>query len=150
MSLAIAPDQVGASHRIHCMVGGTPRVQGSHRIAFNRKTRRRIVIHDDPRLAAWRDTVSIEARRAMRHSTVLNTKLTETPVHLELEFRLRKPKRTRRDAPFVRPDLDKLVRAVGDALEKIWYANDSQVCELIARKRYAEYPGVWIEMRWSA
>lgn len=36
------------------------------------------------------------------------------------------------------PDLDKLTRAVGDALTKIAYADDAQIVDLIARKRYAD------------
>jgi crossover junction endodeoxyribonuclease RusA len=42
------------------------------------------------------------------------------------------------DLPAVRPDLDKLVRAVLDALTGIAFRDDSQAWEIVARKRYAD------------
>lgn len=47
---------------------------------------------------------------------------------------------TKRPYPIVPPDLDKLVRAVGDGIGQsglIW-GDDSQVVEIIARKYYAD------------
>jgi Holliday junction resolvase RusA-like endonuclease len=52
-------------------------------------------------------------------------------------------KRKRADAlnrtllPTSKPDLDNMVKAVGDAMNKIAYADDSQVAFLTARKFYA-------------
>jgi Holliday junction resolvase RusA-like endonuclease len=40
--------------------------------------------------------------------------------------------------PVVKPDLDKLVRAVQDALTKVLWRDDSQIYELRAEKRYTE------------
>ena len=37
----------------------------------------------------------------------------------------------------VKPDLDKLVRAVKDALKHVLWKDDAQVIELVARKGYA-------------
>ena len=42
--------------------------------------------------------------------------------------------------PAKRPDLDKLVRAVKDALTKVLWHDDGQVVEILARKFYAQ-PG---------
>lgn len=39
-----------------------------------------------------------------------------------------------------RPDIDNVVKAVLDALNKIAYDDDGQVCELTARKFYSSYP----------
>ena len=42
--------------------------------------------------------------------------------------------------PIVPPDLDKLLRAVGDGIGQsglIW-GDDSQICEISARKHYAD------------
>lgn len=61
------------------------------------------------------------------------------PVRVRLAFRLPRPATVtprRRWWPAVPPDLDKLARAVLDGLKPIW-VDDAQVCELIARKRYA-------------
>src|SRR5262249_8168156 len=35
------------------------------------------------------------------------------------------------------PDLDKIIRALGDALSRVVFADDAQVCELVAWKKYA-------------
>ena len=45
-------------------------------------------------------------------------------------------------------DVDKLARAILDALEDICYSNDARVTDLIARKRYADdrQPGVHIKI----
>lgn len=57
-----------------------------------------------------------------------------------------------RPLPTVAPDLDKMVRAVGDALkEAAVYKDDSQIIEIIAAKHYAtekadHAPGAWIKV----
>ena len=72
------------------------------------------------------------------------------PVAVQLRFDLRRPVRGRRSWPCVRPDLDKLARAVLDAItESGLVEDDGQVCELSAVKRYAESPddvGVTVEV----
>ena len=65
---------------------------------------------------------------------------------MTLEFQLRRPRTVRREYPTVPPDLDKLIRAVLDSLSGIAYIDDSQVVEIIARKSYAEEPGLDISI----
>ena len=65
-------------------------------------------------------------------------------VQLELTFVLAKPKTVKRIYPFVRPDLDKLCRAVLDALTGIAYKDDQQVVTLNANKIYGKRAGVFI------
>lgn len=70
------------------------------------------------------------------------------PVGIELHFGLPKPKsapKTRRVWPDKRPDLDKLTRAVLDALTYIVFADDSQVIDIRASKDYGA-PGVVVEI----
>lgn len=57
----------------------------------------------------------------------------------------------KRKHPIVAPDLDKMVRGVGDALKAAGvYKDDAQICEIRATKRYvnpddpADSPGAWI------
>lgn len=68
------------------------------------------------------------------------------PVALKVLARLEKPKSVKRELPSAKPDLDKLTRAVQDALEGISYKGDSQICEIHARKIYDSTPGVDIEL----
>lgn len=57
----------------------------------------------------------------------------------------------KRKYPTVAPDLDKMVRGVGDALKAAGvYSDDALICEIRATKRYvnpddpADSPGAWI------
>jgi crossover junction endodeoxyribonuclease RusA len=71
------------------------------------------------------------------------------PVGIELHFGLPKPKsapKKKRVWPDKRPDLDKLTRAVLDALTYVVFADDSQVIEIQASKDYGA-PGVVVEVR---
>lgn len=40
--------------------------------------------------------------------------------------------------PCVRPDLDKLMRAIGDGLTGVFYVDDGQIVEAMLYKRYGE------------
>ena len=129
-------------------VDGIPVPQGSMR-ALVRGTRA-VVIHDNSeKLKAWRKAVGTGAMLALRKDGGL---LAACPISLYLVFHLPKPKTVKRDKPFVKPDLDKLCRAVCDALEGVLYDNDSQIVHLGATKRYANFPsgtlgpGVYVEM----
>ena len=98
-------------------------------------------------LAGWRETIGWRAREAFGAERPW-----EGPVYLEVLFRLRRPKSvppSERELPIVPPDVDKLLRAVADALQGIAYVEDKQVCTAHARKRYArpdEEPGCTISL----
>ncbi len=69
-------------------------------------------------------------------------------LYVRVEFILPRPKSVKRIYPAVKPDLDKLVRAVLDGLWPAW-GDDAQVVGLLASKRYCgegELPGVWVEI----
>ena len=118
-------------------VAGKPVPQGSMSYFKGR-----MVHQNDKELQAWRDIVGWCARRYFPEQL-------KGAVTLTVEFILPKPKSVTRDEPFVKPDLDKLVRAIGDALTGIAFADDSQVTALVATKRYAvnELVGVRISVQ---
>lgn len=58
------------------------------------------------------------------------------PIALTLTFWLARPKTVERSSPSVKPDLDNLVKAVADALNKIAWADDGQIVRIEAEKRY--------------
>lgn len=74
----------------------------------------------------------------------------DAPCRLRLTFRLPRPVSVKRQWPSMRPDIDKLVRAVCDSLTKTLYVDDSRVVELVARKVYCSpeqpTPGVSITL----
>ena len=93
-------------------------------------------------LKAWRRAVSLEADRGVEF---------DAPVVVTLGFVLIPPKRPRWLVPAVKPDVDKLVRAVFDGLVDggLLY-DDSRVVELHVTKRYAnpgDMPGVGINVK---
>ena len=62
----------------------------------------------------------------------------EGAISVELVFYLERPKSAKRPRPYVRPDIDKLARAILDALTGHFYADDSQVVRLVSEKYYAD------------
>ena len=67
-------------------------------------------------------------------------------VDMDLVFIFNKPKTVKRNEPYVRPDLDKLIRAVLDGLTGVAYEDDQQVVRLTAQKAYGETEGVHIRI----
>ena len=122
-------------------VFGLPAPQGSKRI-FNG----RLVEASSVKLNKWRKEITSVA------STYLHENGWEPfdgPVQLRITFYLPRPKTVKRDLPTVPPDLDKLIRAVGDGLtdSQIW-KDDSLVVSLVCEKVYADErePGAEIEI----
>lgn len=116
-------------------VAGVPAPQGS-------KTRGAHggMFESSRKVGEWRSRVALAAQEAM-----LGAPPSPLPVSLRASFLFTRPKshlttkgQLRKGAPVFpgRPDVDKLARAVLDALTGIAFADDSQVVELVATKRY--------------
>lgn len=126
-------------------VDGDPKPQGSKRAFVNPKNGRAIIVEDNKLVRPWRERVLWAARDACE------TPL-DGPIAITLAFRMPRPKslpKRRAMLPAKRPDLDKLTRAVFDALTGIAYHDDAQVCRVTATKVYATRdgrPGVDIEI----
>lgn len=111
--------------------GMTPAPKGSYRFVHGH------AIPMSKREKPWRNLVSDCARIAMqeKHFTPFAK---GTPVSVRIYFLMPRPKTVTRDMPTVPPDLDKLCRAVMDALTDagLWH-DDSQVIDLGATKIYS-------------
>ena len=103
---------------------GLPITQGSKNVY-----RGRLVDVKSKELKAWRNRIAEIA-------TPLFGEPHDEAVIMELCFFLPKPKTVKRALPFVKPDVDKLGRAVMDSLTGVAYKDDCQVTDLILRKRY--------------
>ena len=69
------------------------------------------------------------------------------PVRVSLVFFIERPKSVKREHPSVRPDIDKLARAVLDGLTTAGvYSDDSQVVDLTASKVYGVPAGVAVQV----
>lgn len=122
---------------------GDPAPQGSKRYVGNGR-----FIEASTKLAPWRSAVADAVFRAFSDSGIpvfLN------PVVVEATFYLPRPKSVKRRWPSTSPDLDKLCRGLGDALETDSgvLASDSLIVRWDARKLYADTrpPGVEVFIR---
>ena len=126
---------------------GVPIPQGSKRIGRNPATKRPILLDDnDDVLKPWRELVAHYARQAAR-----GVEKFDCPVSLGLTFYMPRPaghykqdgtlKASAPVWPAVKPDADKLERAVCDAITAagVW-ADDSRVVVVHKVKRYAAEP----------
>lgn len=118
-------------------VVGTPKPQGSKRAYINRKTGRPIITEQGgSQLTDWRTDVQQAAIRAQGDTPPL-----EGPLTVKLHFYLQRPKshpKTKITWPITRPDIDKLARAVLDAITYVCFKDDSQVVVLYVTKTWAE------------
>ncbi|MGO3763193.1 RusA family crossover junction endodeoxyribonuclease [Glutamicibacter arilaitensis] len=128
---------------------GLPVSQGSKKIGRNRATGKPMLIDDNAALKPWRSYVTMKARQAAAAAQFF---LLEGPVAVSLSFRFERPRghygtgrnRTalKPSAPeymLVKPDVDKLTRAILDSLtDAKVYRDDSLVVSQLATKSYAE------------
>ncbi len=131
MSATLFEPTQAATRPIRFTVYGTPRPQGSTRAFIPKGWRRAIITTDNVKLKPWRQEISgaaIDATPAML----------EGPVFVSLKFFLAKPKSLAKKftEPTKKPDLDKLQRAVFDALTGICFRDDAQIVAVSAEKAY--------------
>lgn len=127
---------------VSVFVAGRPVPQGSKRHVGNG-----ILVESAKGLAAWREAIAWQARAAAQKAGHRSDY--SGPVVLDLRFTVPAPQRLPAASPIRRPDIDKLSRAVLDALTGVWYVDDSQVVSLCAHKAYATTsfaPGACISM----
>jgi Holliday junction resolvase RusA-like endonuclease len=120
---------------------GNPASQGSHAIMYGR-----IVQVNSSKHKAWRKAIVQQAIATLPD----DWQPIDEPCELIVNFYLPKPKTVDRQLPSVSPDLDKLIRAVGDSLtDSGVVTDDSRIVRISARKLYAEgiEPGASIQIK---
>lgn len=119
-------------------VAGIPVPQGSKICVNNRP------IEANKGLRLWRKEVSAVAHLA-RQENEFGT--LDEPMQVDLTFLFKKPAKPKFELPAVKPDVDKLIRAVFDGLTDagVW-VDDSRVISVMATKFYADEPGVIVEV----
>ncbi len=130
---------------VEFFVPGLPATKGSIKaFPFKRKdgTLGANATNDNPKAKAWAAVVRLAAERAMAGRPPL-----EGPVVVDLWFYLPRPQshygakglKPRAPAfPTNKPDGDKMVRCLWDALTGVVFGDDSQIVEWPGGKRYAE------------
>lgn len=124
-------------------VEGLPIQQGSKK-AFVIGGKARMVEAKDAELKPWRAAVQAAAEAT-------GFQLGESiPARVDLVFYLPRPKSVKREFPVTTADLDKLTRAVNDALTKSRIIHDdSRIVTSAQKKRYADGKPVGVLIRVS-
>jgi Holliday junction resolvase RusA-like endonuclease len=133
--------------RVEFTVLGLPQPQGSKTVV-QQKGRRPRAIEDNPLTVPWRATVAAAAQAAMN-----GRQLRSGPLRMRVVFVFPRPAahfgtgrnhgKLKASAPLycrTRPDVDKLLRAIGDALTGLVFRDDAQVVIVSAEKHYGEPP----------
>jgi Holliday junction resolvase RusA-like endonuclease len=94
------------------------------------------------KLKPWR----VEVANAAREAHAGRPQLVGAVV-VVLEFRFLRPKTVKRDRPFVKPDIDKTLRSIFDALTaSAVIKDDAQITRVTAEKVYAAEAGVHVRV----
>ena len=129
-------------------IEGIPAPQGSKN-AYQRGGRI-VLVEASKKLKPWRDVVKSAFIQAAADDDIYQTANLDKNmgVGIYITFHLPKPKTVKRLWPTVKPDLDKLVRAVLDAGTGVLWVDDAQVRFIEARKIYAvTVPGVYVNVQ---
>jgi Holliday junction resolvase RusA-like endonuclease len=124
------------SARIVFTVVGNAEPQGSTKAFMRKSMKFPVVVSDNPNLKGWRAQVAYAAGRQARVHGLIES----APVRVLASFYLARPKSLRKKSTpphLTKPDLDKLMRAIGDAMTGVLYRDDSQVTGLQVTKAYA-------------
>lgn len=126
-------------------INGRCPTKGSTKSFAHPKTGRIVTLPDSKTLKQW----TIDARWQARAAKVpMIYKPHGVNLYVRVEFV--KPKTAKQSQPTVRPDLDKLLRAVLDALTNVAYQDDSQVVSVTTAKVYGPSERVFVSVEQAA
>lgn len=116
---------------IQAFVQGVPQPQGSKNAYV--RGHRAVIVEANKKLAPWRRSVA-EALEAANASC----EPLEGAVTLEVVFFMPQARTNRKPFPSQKPDLDKMIRGIGDAATQSGcLQDDSQIVEIVAHKFWA-------------
>ena len=132
-------------------VHGLPASKGSMKSFVPKGWKRAILTNDSEKTKPWENVIRVAAIEAKVKAGMQSGELLDCPIQMQLHFRLIKPKSRPKKViwPEKKPDMDKLLRAVFDALTGSIYTDDARVVHLTMTKNWAcaEWPpGVLIEI----
>jgi Holliday junction resolvase RusA-like endonuclease len=133
---------------MHIRVYGDPAPQGSKSARY--VNGHVVMWESSKKLPVWRESVVMAAKvwfMENNRQTILG------PVTLHCTFYMPRGKSVTRQYPNTMPDLDKLLRNIGDSLQIAGVlSNDGQIVSIDAHKVYAETPAengveIWLEKK---
>ena len=128
-------------------VPGLPRPQGSKRLVRLKNGKQVMIESNANELKTWRRAVAGASLKAA-HAAGWQEPY-DQPCYVYLIFQMPEPKKGKFSHPAVKPDIDKLTRAVLDGITGTAISDDCRVCQLTVIKRYADAsvgPGVTVEV----
>lgn len=119
-------------------VYGVPIPKGSMRAFVPKGWARPILTDSNRNLKQWQTLVAEGANHAL--AALPDAELLTDGVRLTCAFHLPRPKSLPKKvtAHIKKPDLDKCVRSILDALTKVAWQDDAQVCQFVIEKVYAK------------
>ena len=121
-------------------VFGKPVPQGSSKAFYVKSLGRAVITSDNKHLKPWRQQVT-ETAMSLQADAIPD----DRPVEVILDFYFARPKSAKKRVGMtVKPDIDKLIRAILDGIMGVLFRDDSQVVSVHARKHYAEQERVEI------
>ena len=129
------------SMKLEFTVYGEPIPQGSMKAFIPKGWTRAVLTSDNKRTKPWRQAVAGSALEVMDKEN-LECAGKNVPFLLAVVFRFTKPRSVRKSIleKTTKPDIDKLVRSILDALTGILFVDDSQVVAIYARKEFGAQP----------
>ena len=129
-------------------VPGIPQTKGSASAFIPKGWDRAIVTNDNKKAKPWQNDIALAARAA-------GITMCDEAIRVEVTFLFARPKShvgkkgLRPRAPLYhtqKPDIDKCVRVVLDALTGIAYPDDSRVVVVAANKEWSDEAGAWVRV----
>jgi Holliday junction resolvase RusA-like endonuclease len=124
--------EAGVADSISFTVLGVPQPQGSTRAFIPKGWTRPIITAANAKTKPWRQQIAGMALVARGSRETID----EGPVYLRADFYFDRPKSVKSPHKTTKPDLDKLLRSLGDALTGILFADDAQIVECEVTKRF--------------
>jgi crossover junction endodeoxyribonuclease RusA len=123
-------------------VFGVAQSKGNHSAYQGRGMKFPIITETNRSVASWQQLVAEAASHALQQRPVEDQRLLLAGVRVSVAFYLPRPKKFYKRGVFVphctKPDLDRVCRAVLDALTQVAFHDDKQVTELVAGKYYTD------------
>lgn len=120
-------------------IAGTPVPQGS-----KSATRTGVMFEANPKLRPWRAVMTAHLT-AWTGTWFGAWEPLDGPLLVDVTFWMPRPQRPKFHHPAVKPDADKLCRALGDSMtDSGLIKDDARITTWHARKRYSDTPGITI------
>ena len=123
-------------------VYGVAQSKGNHSAYQGRGMKFPIITETNRSVASWQQLVAEAASHALQQRPIEDRCLLPAGVRVWIAFYLPRPKKYHKRGVFVphctKPDIDRLTRAILDALTQVCFGDDKQVTELFAWKYYAD------------